>query len=107
MRPRDEALRCISDWTIEGGPVESFRGVQGTESFRSTELKLKEPFVSGAGDASGERDGKETRDFAEFGVTSDCFRDLTRTVPGRCEFETVEDFRSGRGSGSLAMTKGA
>lgn len=60
-----------------------------------------------AGEASGERDGKETRDFAELGVTRDCLRDLARTVPGRCKFEledTVEVLRSGWVSRSLSMT---
>ena len=72
-----------------------------------TGLELKEPFVKGAGEASGDRDGKETRDLAESGVTSDCLRDFARVVPGRCELDTVEDFRSGRVGPSLSMIRPA
>ena len=80
------------------------------EPVLATGLAVEEPFLNGAGDASGERDGKETRDLAELGVTIDCLRDFARTVPGRCEFEcwdAVEDFRSGRGTCSLSMAKEA
>ena len=70
-------------------------------------LKLEEPFAKGAGEASGDRDGKETRDLAESGVTSDCLRDFARAVPGRCELEIVDDFRSGREGPSLSMVRPA
>ena len=39
----------------------------------------------GPGEPSGDSEGKETRDLAELGVTSDCFLDLERTVPGLCD----------------------
>lgn len=95
---------------MEGGPVESFLGVCGMDPVLAVGLMLKEPFAYGAGEASGESDGKETRDLAEFGVTRDCLRDLVRTVPGRCEVEfveAVEAFRCGRFSRSLSITKSA
>ena len=77
--------------------MESFRGVCGMNPVLAAGLVLKEPFAIGAGEGSGDRDGKDTSDLAELGVTRDCLRDLERTVPGRCEFEfvdTSEAFRS-------------
>ena len=97
--PRADALRWMRVWTIDGGPAESLRGVCGIEPVLATGLVLKEPTILGPGEFSGERDGKETKDLAELGVTSDCLRDLERTVPGRWEVELVdamEDLRSGR-----------
>lgn len=94
---------------MDGGPAESLRGVCGIEPVLATGLVLKEPTTLGPGELSGERDGKDTKDLAELGVTSDCLRDLERTVPGRWEVElvdTVEDLRSRRLSRSLAMAKG-
>lgn len=69
---------------------------------------MKEPTTLRPGEFSGERDGKDTKDLAEFGVTRDCLRDLERTVPGRWEtalVDTVDDLRSGRMSRSLAIAK--
>lgn len=98
---------------MEGGP-ESLRGPLSlrnfVESFRESGLEVgfKVSLPLRPGEFSGERDGKETRDLAELGVTNDCFRDLERTVPGRwdCEWlETVEDLRSERTSRSLSIAK--
>ena len=46
-------------------------------------MNLPSPGV--LGELSGDKEGKETRDLAELGVTRDCFLDLVRTVPGLWE----------------------
>lgn len=59
----------------------------------------KEPLAVGPGELSGDKDGKDTSDFAEFGVTNDCFLDLERPLLGLCSLlDICEDFRSRRPS---------
>lgn len=64
--------------------VEGLRSAGDAEPGCESEPFLGE-LVSWLGEFSGDRDGNEVRDFAEFGpgVTRDCLRDRTRTVPGR------------------------
>lgn len=72
-----------------------------TGGLNRSDFLLREP-----GELSGEREGNDTRDLAESGieVTRDCFREVDRRGPGRCEeFETSEFFRSRLPFGLLCM----
>lgn len=68
----------------------------------------KEPLTIGPGELSGDKDGKDTSDFAESGVTKDCFLDLERPLPGLCSLlDICEDFRSRRPSLLVSMPRQA
>lgn len=79
-RPRNERLFLIRVSTIEELFAKDVRG--GVDTGRAKGLAPIFPSSARAGELSGEREGKETSDFAEFGmdVTMECFRDLDRPV---------------------------
>ncbi len=83
-------MAAINDSTVDGFFVDDLRGAgEGGE-----EKKFRLPLfatVPGelSGDSSlGDKEGNETSDLADVGVTKDCFRDLVRTVP---DFREVVD----------------
>ena len=69
-------------------------------------LELILPSSLGAGEFSGESDGKDTKDFAELEATKDCFRDLVRTVADLCEeLDICELLRSSLPFSQLCMVE--
>ena len=82
-RPRKDDVAVIRDSTVEGFFVEDLRGMGDGGEENTLDLPLPNAAMGElSGDNSpGDKEGNETSDLAEEGVTKDCFRDLERTVP--------------------------